>query len=209
MLKKGIFFSVCLLGAYSSWSGDKTIVVDTDIPSAFPVSYVSQLSVDEKPYQKKINYKKNAFQYADYIITPLAEFQVAARILSSKHYNRGKESELSPVDLALGWGPMSRPEVIEKFSIRQSNRFYFWKTDNFPIPRQDVIANSANMHFIPTTLDIENKLKDLKTGQKVRLKGYLVRIDQDSGWYWMSSLSRSDSGNGACEIVLVDDISII
>ena len=209
MLRKGIFFSVCVWGAYSSWSGSGPVIVDTDIPAAFPIGYLSELSIDEQPLQKKINYKKNAYQYNDFTITPLAEFQVAARVLSSKHYNRGLESKLSPVDLALGWGPMSRSEIIEKFSIRQSNRFYYWKTDDFPVPRKDVITNSANMHLIPTSQAIETKLKDIKTGQNVKFKGYLVRVDMDSGWHWVSSLSRNDSGSGACEVVLVDDISIL
>ena len=209
MLKKGIFFSICLWGAYSSWEGNHPVVVDTDIPSAFPLSYASELSIDGRPYQKKINFKQNAYQYAGFKITPLAEFQVMAKVLSSKHYKNGLESELSPVDLALGWGPMSQPEIIEKFSIRQSNRFYFWKTDNFPIPRKDVVSNSANMHFIPSNQAIEAKLKDVKEGQIVKFKGYLVRVDMDSGWRWVSSLNRNDSGNGACEVVLVDDISIM
>ena len=209
MLKKGIFVSICLWGAYSSWTGSKTIIVGTDIPSAFPTNFRNELSIKDQPHQKKINFKKNAYPYENFMITPLAEFQVVARVLSSKHYNRGRESELSPVDLALGWGPMSQPEIIEKFSIRQSNRFYFWKTDNFPIPRQEVITNSANMHLIPTSHYIEKRLKDIKIGQKVKFKGYLVRVDMDSGWHWVSSLSRNDSGKGACEVVLVDDLSIM
>jgi len=208
-MKKGIFISICLWGAYSSWSGNIPVIVDTDIPTAFPISYGTELSVSDEPRQKKINYKKNTYQYNDFMITPLAEFQVAARVLSSKHYNRGTESELSPVDLALGWGPMSDPEIIEQFSIRQSNRFYYWQTDDFPIPRQDVISHSGNMHLIPTSPAVEEKMKDVQSGQKVKFKGYLVRVDMDSGWHWVSSLTRKDSGGGACEIVLVDDLSIM
>lgn len=209
MLKKGILFLICIWGAYSSMKGNAPVAVGTAIPSSFPIRYIDDLSIEEKPYQKKINTNNTIFQFADYKITPLAEFQVAARVLSSKHYKKGLESELSPVDLALGWGPMSKPEIIEKFSIKQSNRFYFWRTDNFPIPRNEVISNSANMHFIPASEEIDKKLKDISVGQKIRFKGYLVRIDKDNGWYWVSSITREDSGNGACEIVLIDDISII
>ncbi len=209
MLKKGIFFSVFLWGAYSLWADSKPVIVNTDIPSAFPTTYSGELTISDKPLQKKINYKKSSYQYGHFRITPLAEFKVAARVLSSQHYNRGLESELSPVDLALGWGPMSRPEIVDEFSIRQSNRFYFWRTEHFPIPRQDVISNSANMHIIPASPGIERTLKEVKKGQKVKFKGYLVRVDMDSGWHWVSSLTRNDSGNGACEVVLVDDLTIM
>ncbi len=124
-MKKGVFISICLWGAYSFWSSNNPVIVDTDISAAFPISFLRGLSVTDEPFQKKINYKNSAYQYNDFMITPLAEFQVAARVLSSKRYNRGLEAKLSPVDLALGWGPMSDPDIIEQFSIRQSNRFFF------------------------------------------------------------------------------------
>ena len=208
MLKKGIFVSVCLWGVFSAW-GEKTVNVDTNISSVFPFEYSRELSINKLPYQQIINKKQATFKYAEYSITPLATFQVEAMVLGSKHYRLGKEAELSPVDLALGWGPMSKPGIIDKFSIRQSNRFYFWKTDAYPIPRQEIITNSANMHMIPATPEIDQKLKSVVAGQQIRFKGYLLKVDDGAGWQWVSSLRRNDSGKGACELVLVDDISVI
>lgn len=209
MLTKSVFVAIIVWAIYSYWIDSQPVIVDTDIPSTFPLSYLGELSIDKQPIQKKINSKSKTFQYSEFNITPLAEFQLAAKVLSSKHYSRGLESDLSPVDLALGWGPMSKTDVINKFSIKQSNRFYFWRTENFPIPRDAVISISANMHFIPTNAVIDKKLKSVKAGQSVRFKGYLVRIDMDSGWRWISSLTRSDSGKGACEVVLVNEFSIL
>jgi hypothetical protein len=37
----------------------------------------------------------------------------------------------------------------------------------------------------------------------VQLQGWLIRTDDPSGWHWRSSLSREDTGAGACELVLV------
>ena len=38
--------------------------------------------------------------------------------------------------------------------------------------------------------------------------GYLVDVDHDSGWYWRSSMSRLDTGDGACELVYVEFLSV-
>ncbi len=209
MLTKSIFVATLIWAIYSYWIDSRPVIVDTDIPTIFPLSSLGELSINKQPVQKKINSKGKVFQYSEFKITPLAEFQLAAKVLSSKHYSRGLESNLSPVDLALGWGPMSKTDVIDKFSIKQSNRFYFWRTKNYPIPHDAVISNSANMHFIPSNAMIDKKLKSVKAGQSVRFKGYLVRIDMDSGWRWISSLSRNDSGNGACELILVEEFSIL
>jgi hypothetical protein len=69
--------------------------------------------------------------------------------LSSERYSLGREADLSPVDLALGWGKMSDEAVLSKINITQSNRFYYWHVDAFPIPRREIEINSANMHMIP------------------------------------------------------------
>jgi hypothetical protein len=59
------------------------------------------------------------------------------------------------------------------------------------------------MHMVPANSNAASALDSLHTGQLVRLDGWLVEIDGDDGWRWRSSLSRGDTGNGACEIVLV------
>jgi hypothetical protein len=38
----------------------------------------------------------------------------------------------------------------------------------------------------------------------VTLRGRLVEASGADGWRWRSSLTREDSGAGACELVLVD-----
>jgi len=38
--------------------------------------------------------------------------------------------------------------------------------------------------------------------------GYLISIRGEDGWHWRSSLSRTDSGDGACEVVWVDSLAI-
>jgi hypothetical protein len=36
----------------------------------------------------------------------------------------------------------------------------------------------------------------------------LVEVRNNKGWFWRSSLTRSDSGNGACEVVFVEAAEI-
>ena len=40
-------------------------------------------------------------------------------------------------------------------------------------------------------------------GDRVRVDGWLVQLDRPGGWRWRSSLTREDSGGGACELVYV------
>lgn len=129
-------------------------------------------------------------------------------MLSSKSYSVGREADLSPVDLALGWGPMSDETILNKVDISQSHRFYYWHVDEFPIPRREIETHSANMHMIPADDRIEKMLKSVRPGEVVKLSGYLVQVNASDGWHWKSSLTREDTGNGACEVVYVKELVV-
>ncbi|MGJ8619475.1 MAG: hypothetical protein ACSHWN_04005 [Methylophilaceae bacterium] len=145
-----------------------------------------------------------------YHITALEPFDIQARVLSSKHYSTDKEADLVPVDLALGWGPMADLSISNQVRVTQSNRWYHWRVDTFPIPRREIETNSANMHLIPATPAIAEAIQSVKVGQMIRFTGDLVEVvDPAKGWRWKSSLTRNDTGAGACELVLVKSFSAL
>jgi hypothetical protein len=78
----------------------------------------------------------------------------------------------------------------------------------FPIPRRDIEIHSANMHMIPATAEVERQLLRVRPGQVVALMGYLVEVRGRDGFRWRSSLTREDTGNGACELVWVEKLDV-
>jgi hypothetical protein len=161
----------------------------------------------EAPLQRNLDVA-DAQNINGYSITPLATFNIKARVLATKSYHFGREADLSPVDFALGWGQMSDEAVLNKIDISQSNRFYFWHVDEFPIPREAIETLSANMHMVPADVLVEKRLKSVRVGQVVQLGGYLIEAKAGDGWHWKSSLTRNDKGNGACEVMLVKSIEL-
>lgn len=121
----------------------------------------------------------------------------------------GRESDLSPVDFALGWKNMSDEAVLDKIVITQSSRWYRWQAQDFPIPRIEIETQSANMHLIPATNTIEAMINQVKEGELIEMHGYLVRVDAKDGWHWQSSLTRNDIGAHACELVYVESFKIL
>jgi hypothetical protein len=138
---------------------------------------------------------------------PLARFSVSARVLGRADYRWDEMASVVPVDLALGWGRMSDSAVLEKVDISQSSRFYFWHVDQFPIPEREIIESSANMHLIAADATVARAIGRTRVGDVVSFDGYLVEIDWPNGAKAVSSLTRSDSGAGACEIVWVENFS--
>jgi len=172
-----------------------------------PITHAPGILVAEKPRQ--INRDPSTFRFEDYQLTRKAKFEIRARVLSSKSYFLQRESDLSPVDLALGWGVMSDQAVLDRIKISQSGRWYRTRYE-YPAPLSDqqIINNSSNMHMIPAARGIKKILKNLRDGELVTLRGFLVDVDHESGWAWRTSMTRNDTGGGACEIVYVESIIV-
>jgi hypothetical protein len=85
-------------------------------------------------------------------------------------------------------------------------RFFYWqpRKADFPLPVPVLISHMAQMHMIPATTDLEGRLKKLRPGQIVTASGYLVDVRGPGGFAWNTSLSRTDTGNGACELFWVE-----
>jgi len=188
-----LFVSLISYGAYQHFSHR-------------PVIHGNGIIASQQPVQNSTN--SSNFKLNGYTITPLESFEIEARVLSTEHYSFDREADLAPVDLALGWGKMSDEAILKDIKISQSNRFYFWHVNEFPIPRREIETNSANMHMIPADSIIEKVLEGIKAGQRVKLSGYLVQADSSDGWHWKSSLSREDTGNGSCELVYVKSVIV-
>ena len=160
------------------------------------------------PVQEDLQPPGEAFRVRDCTLTPLARFHLTARVLGAMHYTFDREAKLAPVDLALGWGPMSDNAVLEDLHVTQMARFYRWEGRELPLEPEQITANSANMHMIPGDAAVRRTLLRVRRNDIVELSGSLVAIRADDGWMWSSSMSRTDTGDGACEIVWVDSLRV-
>jgi hypothetical protein len=49
----------------------------------------------------------------------------------------------------------------------------------------------------------------VKPHDRVRVAGKLVEVHADDGWQWRSSLSRTDTGASACELLWLERLEIL
>lgn len=163
----------------------------------------------DAPVQTEIDEPEDPWEHEGYRITALANFRLTARLLGAERYRFDDGARLSPVDFALGWGRMSDTAVIDALGLSQGGRFYRYQwRGSPPIPTGEIVRSSANMHLIPSTPEIRKVLLSARTGQIVTLAGKLVKAEGENGWRWKSSLTREDSGGGACELVWVEGVRL-
>lgn len=73
---------------------------------------------------------------------------------------------------------------------------------------QLIMHNSANTHIIPANSYVAKQVQAMRPGQVVVLDGYLVNAYADDGWRWTTSMTRKDTGNGACELFWVESARV-
>jgi len=202
--------SLLLLLGWLGLHSPKPTYVDTANASSNICPMPDKFRQADSPLQSDVNNRISVMQMGDAKITPLAGFSLQARVLSRTNYSFDTGSDFSPTDLTLGWGPMASPGMAKKLNISQSGRWYrySWGGEGPPIPLEEIISHSANMHMVPANPAVADALGRVSSDDVIELNGWLIRIDKDNGWHWQSSLTREDSGDGACELVYVCSIDV-
>jgi len=147
-----------------------------------------------------------------FTITPVAEYSISARVVSTRSYSGKWTASLSKVDLALVWGKMSDQSMDKFISYKQRNRWYYYKySPEFPLDNNYIITHSSNNHIIPSNYNLSLALKEIRKNDIVEIKGYLVKISGFWGKkkvFWGTSTSRNDSGDRSCELIYAKTIRI-
>lgn len=188
-----IGFVVAALGGWHWWTTERAV---SRPPGIIAPDEPVQIDLDPPPQ----------FEARGYTFIERAKYDITARVLRKEIYHFDGGAALAPVDLGVGWGPLSDSTLIDQLEFSQMGRFFYWQPRGaqFPLPPETLISHLAQMHMIPATPDIEARLKRLRPGQLVTASGYLVDVSSASGFRWKTSLSRTDTGEGACEVFWVE-----
>jgi hypothetical protein len=197
MLQKLLLVSVLVVSA----------LVLYDLCSEGETTHPPGILAPGQPRQTVLD-KPKTWEKDGYLITALARFSLQARLICKERYWFDRGADLSPVDYVLGWGPMSDQKILDQLKISQGGRWYHWQARHLPISAKEINSHCANMHIIPANEEIDDLVKQARPGDIVQLDGYLVAVSAQDGWRWRSSLSRTDTGNGSCELIWVENFAI-
>jgi len=186
-----------------------SLIAGCNRPRATGVEF-DEIDISQDPVQISVpsqdpilvNWKK-----IDLKITPVAIYKISALVVGTASYSYGWNAKISPMDLALAWGKLANPEFQKYVSYSHGNRWVSFniKKDS-PLDVTYVSSHASNHHLIPATQNIGYALKTIQKKKKVVLEGFLVNVtgtyDGRPVW-WNTSLSRTDTGDGACELLYV------
>ncbi len=188
---------LCLYGGWQSWQQRELHQPPGVLVDALPRQEMLEVPVE--------TLKKHGFD-----LLPQARYDIEARLLSRERYYLGVGARLAPLDFALGWGVMSDSAVLDTIDVSQSARYFHVRWERPPVEAEQIMHNSANVHLIAADSSIQRRLDSMRPGQHIRLQGLLVNARrEEDGWRWNTSLSRTDSGAGACELMWVQQADLL
>ena len=193
-----LLFLVAFLGGVNWWLYER------------PVPRPPGVLVAVEPMQEGLD-PPPEFEDRGYRFIQRARYDITARVLRREIYRIDGGAALAPVDVAVGWGPLSDSRIVDRLEFSQMGRFFYWKPKDlatFPLSPGALIAHGAQMHLIPATQELDRRIRKLRPGQIATLGGYLVDVRGPGGFKWNTSLTRDDTGDGACEIVWVETLEV-
>jgi hypothetical protein len=150
----------------------------------------------------------------DVRLTPRAEYRITGYAVDTSRELLDEWDFVVPLDVALVWGPAADPAVLRRLDFHLSRRYvsYRW-SGSPPLAVSTLESHVANQHLIPADAGVADALGAIRAGDLVTLSGKLVDVriaDRDGRERarMRTSLTRDDTGSGACEIVWVEGVAV-
>jgi len=191
------FGSAGIIGVLLLLTGYQAACIDRPLPAPGPLG---------EPRQRELATPRELPAPKGFTITATHEYDVTAVVVSRKRYRLDHEASVCPVDVILAWGPLTEEPNNEAIKWRQGGRWGYWRPlEEATVSTSSIARYAANTHLVPPEDDpaTRSAVMALRRGDVVRLSGYLVNIMGDDGWRWSSSRTRTDTGDGSCELFYV------
>lgn len=183
----------------------------------YPVSVASgpSLVLGEEPRQEELSLPNSKLLNRQSEISRLKlthRFEISGEAVAVTSYRWSFKNPYYDVDLGLAWGPRIK-HYKDQLKFYQGARWLMWSYQESlePAALQDIQSHIGNIHLIPAEghPNLEKAIHWIHVGDPVRVRGFLVEIFGPSGeLIAASSTRRDDSGDGACEIVWVEELQI-
>lgn len=201
-----VFYASLALLLVSCWHRNE-FSIETPVSTAL-LEEPKQSPIEKKPFEVEQDDKP-------YLIQPLHEYDLTGLIVSYEHHDgnyglhRLNDDHINVADICVVWS--------DNLSNVDLNAFDFWNgqftcnlqtrdSDEWSRFRLDQLSNN---HLLATDDYVRKKIRKVRIGDQIRIKGWLSSYEWGNGYSRGTSVTRDDKGNGACETIYVEDFRIL
>lgn len=155
----------------------------------------------------------------------LAEYDLKWRVLATAQYWGNvfermmgsyylEDNIIRYKDVWVWWGFLTQDDYVKRFNWMSLSRFLLPEPKSYEDrlyvtathPWEDINSHMSHNHLIPANNRVKKLIHWIKKGQYIRIKWYLVWLHWNNWYHLVSSLTREDQWNWACETIYVTDV---
>jgi hypothetical protein len=175
-------------------------------------------SVKEEPVQRLTGGPEFTLEHhgTEYTVQPVAEYEISGLVVTHNNihafddiYHDGDSVDIK--DICVIWGDNVSSSIFQRvafYSEPWSCHFYASNSADFEEFRPDQVSNN---HLLAEDERVQAIINSVSIGDQISLRGRLINYSpvENPSWIRKSSTTRLDTGNGACEVMLVEQARIL
>jgi hypothetical protein len=208
-LLKVVFWIALPLTLAGWWQGNDFVDFDW-LPS----------QVVEEPQQKKARKKGFNVEYNDvvYTVEPKYAYTLYGMVVSFRYHDGDRmlhkvwNDHLNVADVCVVWGDNMGEVNLNAFDFFNGQFTCNFSTGDQVAWQQFRVQQLSNNHLLTADDDLRSRITEVRVGDIIRVEGWLSWYGQaglGNGAMRKTSVTRDDTGNGACETIYVRDFEII
>ena len=173
----------------------------------------AQVKVSRKPIDTRVN-------GIDYRIQPRYTYDLRGLIVSLHHSDtwwdyahKEWNDHINLMDLCVVWGGNVRSGAYRGISFSNDQWTCSFSANSLEAWSAFNMTEASNNHMVTDDPAVARALRELRIGDQVRVRGYLVDYtvfkDGRPAGTRVSSEVRTDTGNGACEVLYVESLDLL
>ena len=173
-------------------------------------------SLQEEPEQTRSREEDFSltFNDVDYRVKPKFRYSLTGLVVSYRHHDgnsrmhRQSNDHLNMLDVCVVWGSNADPAFLKRFDFWNGIFTCNVKTRDWDAWNAFDMYALSNNHLISDDPFIRDQVRKIRIGDQVRIEGWLSSYGTRTGDERGTSITREDTGDGACETIYVDRFRI-
>lgn len=175
--------------------------------STFPVDRGPGVMVKNAPEIERLTWHE-PFTFKGATVSPKKVIEGEVLVIKRKRYFFDNLTKYAPSDAIVGWNQLSDERNLDYIFYTLKNRSFKLDLTRPPLPLTTIYSESALWHLIPSTTDINEKIKALREGHIIYLKGLLVDLENEDEKLLTTETKLTSTKNSNGMAIWIEELQI-
>lgn len=175
--------------------------------STFPVDRGPGVMVKNAPEIERLTWQE-PFTYKGATITPKKVIEGEVLVIKRKRYFFDNITKFAPTDAMVGWNQLSDERNLDYIFYSLKDRSFKLDLTRPPLPLNTIYGESDLWHLMPSTTDINEKLKTLREGHIIHVKGLIVEVESEGDKLLTSETELTSTKNSDGMAIWIEELRI-